>query len=232
MRHLNKRSIAPDYHRIPHLNKEISNMTHDDIKLDSDIEYPFECFVQEKIDGANCGVSWNDGPILRNREHILSKGYSKIKTPAKKQFTSAWNWVHDHEDDIKEVSKLWESPITIFGEWMYAKHSIYYDKLPDMFIAYDIWSVEDKKFLSPELVKNLLNETNIKYIRADKKIFKSINEIVVESERKSDYRDGIVEGIVVKTSSGFFCKDFFKVINRHFSRREDFNDELIRNKTI
>lgn len=232
MRHLNKRSIAPDYHRIPHLNKEISNMTHDDIQLDSDIVYPFDCFVQEKVDGANMGVSWNDGPILRNKEHILSKGYSKIRTPAKQQFTSAWNWIHKHENDIKEVATLWESPVTIFGEWLFAKHSIYYDRLPDVFIAYDIWSVDDRKFLSPELVKKLLEQTDIKYIRPDKMIFNSISEIVKESQRPSDYRNGIVEGIVIKTSKGYFCEDVFKVVNRHFVRRMDFNDELIKNKLI
>jgi hypothetical protein len=36
------RNIAPDYWRIPHFNKEISNMTHDDIELESPID--FRCF--------------------------------------------------------------------------------------------------------------------------------------------------------------------------------------------
>lgn len=162
MRKLNKYKVSPEYQRIPHFNKEISNMTHDDIQLESKVDFPINCWVQEKIDGANLGISWlNDGPIVRNREHILSKGYTKIKTPAKKQFTSTWNWVHAHEDDIKEVEKTWQSPITIYGEWMFAQHSLHYDKLPDLFIAYDIWSVEDEKFLAPDLVQSLLDKTEI-----------------------------------------------------------------------
>ena len=233
MKKINRYMVSPEYQRIAHLNKEISNMTHDDIQLESPVDFPLDCFVQEKLDGSNLGVSWlNDGPIVRNREHILNKGYSKIKTPAKKQFTSTWNWVHAHEDDIKEVEKLWESPITIYGEWMFAEHSIFYDRLPDIFIAYDIWSVEDERFLAPNIVKNLLDETKIEYIRPDKMIFSSIDEIVKESKRESDYRKGITEGIVIKTSDGNFCKNVFKVVNNLFIRRLDFNSELRRNKTI
>ena len=105
MKALSRHSLSPDYPRIPHFNKEISKMTHDDITLDSPVNFPLTCWVQEKIDGSNMGISWlDDGPILRNREHILNKGYSKIRTPAKAQFKSAWNYVHKHENDIKNIS--------------------------------------------------------------------------------------------------------------------------------
>lgn len=233
MKHLNKRTVSPEFHRIPHFNRDISNMTHDDIVPDLPIDLPLDCFVQEKIDGASMGISWlNDGPILRNRENILKKGYSKIKTPAKKQFTSAWNWIHAHEDDIKEVEKIWQSPITIYGDWMFAQHSIHYDNLPDWFIAYDIWSVEDNKFLSPEIVDKLLSKTQISYIKPDETVFNSISQIVESSERKSIYRDGKVEGIVIKTSNKEFLDKTWKVVNKYFERRNDFNDLLIKNKVV
>lgn len=226
------RNIAPDYWRIPHFNKDISNMTHDDIELESPIDFPLECYVQEKVDGANMGISWCDGPILRNRSHILKKGYIKRDTPAKLQFRPAWNWLHQHEDDIKLISELCYSPVTIYGEWLYAKHSIYYDKLPDLFLAYDIWSVEDREFLSPEIVSELLDKTNIKYIKSNKITIRSVNDVIKLSESKSQYRDGMTEGIVIKTSNGRFVDKCFKVVNKHFERRDDFNDNLLKNKTI
>lgn len=226
-----KYQVAPEYPRIPHLSKDISNMTHDDIQVDK-IPLPIDGVYQEKIDGANCGMSWNDGPLLRNRDHILKKGYTKIKTPAKKQFVPAWNWLHEHEDDIKEIIKLWESPITIYGEWMLVKHSLDYTQLTDWFIAYDIWSLEDEKFLSPELVSNLLSQTNIQFIKSYKKVFTDVQEIIDISETQSDYRDGVREGIVIKTSNGFFCENMYKIVNKHFTRRDDFNDEMIKNKLI
>jgi len=226
------RNIAPDYWRIPHFNKEISNMTHDDIELESPIDLPLECFIQEKVDGANMGVSWQDGPILRNRNHILKKGYIKRDTPAKLQFRPAWNWLHKHEDEIKMISDLCYSPITIYGEWMLAKHSIYYDKLPDLFLAYDIWCAEDQEFLSPEVVTDLLSKTSISYIKSEKIIIESVSEIVKLSEDISSYREGIREGIVIKTSNGRFVDKCFKVVNSKFERRQDFNESLIKNKTI
>jgi hypothetical protein len=229
----NLKNIAPDYPRIPHLSKDISNMTHDDITIEHEIQFPFECFVQEKIDGANCGMSWDEGPILRNRNHILKKGYIEKNTPAKIQFRSAWNWLHKHEDDIKFISEEIMSPITVYGEWLFAKHSLDYNLLPDFFIAYDIWSVEDNQFIAPDILECILNQTDIKYVKSEKVIFNNINEIVSMSEMNSKYRNGVAEGIVLKTSNDKFTLNTYKVVNSKFKRREDFNDiSIIKNKII
>ena len=226
----NLRNISPDYQRIPHFNRQISQMTHDDIELKSPVEFPLDCWIQEKVDGANMGVSWTSGPVLRNRNHILKKGYIEKDTPAKLQFRPAWNWLHQHNGDIQKVAKLLETPVTIYGEWLYAKHSIFYDKLPDLFLAYDIWSVEDGEFFSPEIVEEVLGKTQIKFIKPKKVTLTSVSDVIKFSEMKSDFRNGLSEGIVVKTSEGRFLKDTWKVVNRHFERRDDFNLELIRNK--
>ena len=227
----NLRGIAPDYPRIPHLDKNISKMTHDDILSDNAIVYPIEGYVQEKIDGANLGVSWyKNGPIVRNRSNILKKGYSKIHTPAKEQFKSTWNWVHENRKDIQLISEIVMSEITIYGEWMVAQHSIAYNKLPDWFIAYDIWVVADNKFLSPSKVDELLSKTSISYIKPYKVTLNNVSDVIRWAEMKSDYTNGIREGIVIKTVEGDFVKDTYKVVNRHFDRREDFNDKLIKNK--
>ena len=53
------------------------------------------------------------------------------------------------------------------------------------------------------------------------------------SEEASEYRDGVREGIVIKTYEGDFLKESFKVVNKHFKLRDDFNTaEAIRNKVI
>lgn len=226
----NLRNISPDYQRIPHFNRQISQMTHDDIELELPVEFPLECWIQEKVDGANMGVSWTSGPVLRNRNHILKKGYIEKDTPAKLQFRPAWNWLHAHNSDIQKVSKLLETPVTIYGEWLFAKHSILYDKLPDLFLAYDIWSVEDSQFFSPQIVQEVLSQTGIQFIKPQKVTLTSISDVIKFSEMKSQFRNGLAEGIVVKTSEGRFLKDTWKVVNKHFERRDDFNKELIRNK--
>ncbi len=229
---INLKNIAPDYPRIPHLDKSISKMTHDDILVDG-FNYPIDGYMQEKIDGSNMGVSWYDNaPVLRNRNNILKKGYSKIRTPAKAQFKSAWNWVHDHKYDIIKVSDELMSEITIYGEWMYAYHSIEYNQLPDWFIAYDIWVVEDNKFLSPRIVEKILSETNIFYIKPYKVSIQNVDDVIKLSELKSDFTDGVREGMVIKTEDGDYIKDVYKVVNKFFNRRDDFNDKLIRNKKL
>lgn len=231
------KSIAPDYPRIAHLCKEISNAANDDvIALSSvaDIVFPFTCYVQEKLDAANVGVSWNDeAPILRNRDHVLQKGYSKIKTPAKQQFVPAWNWVHAHEGDIRSIADALDSQVTVYGEWMWATHSMMYDRLPDWFMAYDIWSVNANKFVCPEVVVRILGNTDIRYIPSELVTFNDVNEIVEYSERASAYRSGIREGIVLKTAANGYCDKVYKVVNRHFVRRDDFNDvPMVKNKLL
>jgi len=222
-------NISPEYTRIAHLDKNISNMTHDDILID--VELPFEGYVQEKVDGSNVGVSWLDSAILRNRNKVLRKGYIKKETPAKLQFRPAWNWIHEHSEDIKYLSKKLMSPITIYGEWMIAQHSIHYDKLPDWFLAFDIYVVEDKKYLSTDIFEELMSNTKISFIKSKYMKFNSINEIVMESELSSDYRDGIREGIVIKQCKNGWVDRSFKIVNSQFTRRDDFNtSELIKNK--
>jgi hypothetical protein len=226
----NLRNIAPDYPRIPHLSKAISNMTHDDILTESNIQFPLTGWVQEKVDGANMGISWTNGPLIRNRNNILKKGYIETDTPAKLQFRPAWNWIHEHGSDIRMISKELISPITIYGEWMLAKHSLEYNNLPDWFLAYDIYLAEENIFISPDIFQNLMSMTNIKYIKSEKVIFNNINDVVDFSEKESVYRSGKREGIVIKISDGESVTDSFKVINKYFTRREDFNKELIKNK--
>lgn len=225
-------NLAPEYPRIPHLDKHISNMTHDDIQLESKLQFPFTGWVQEKLDGANMGVSWTSGPIIRNRNNILKKGYIKKETPAKIQFRSSWNWLHAHNIDIQKISKSLMTPITIYGEWLYAKHSIFYDKLPDLFIAYDIYIPEDDEWLSPDKFESEISGTNISYIKPIKTTFNDISEVVKMSELPSQYRNGIREGIVIKLSDGKKVTNSFKIVNKFFDRREDFNIELIKNKVI
>lgn len=228
----NLRNIAPDYPRIPHLSKAISNITHDDIITESNIQFPLTAWVQEKVDGANMGISWTSGPLIRNRNNILKKGYIETDTPAKLQFRPAWNWIHEHGEDIRKISKELMSPVTIYGEWMLAKHSLDYNKLPDLFLAYDIYLVEEDRFLSPDIFESFMSKTNIKYIKPEKVTFNNINDVVKYSEKGSYYRSGICEGIVLKISNGESVIDSFKVVNKFFKRREDFNSELIKNKIL
>ena len=100
-------------------------------------------------------------------------------------------------------------------------------------MAYDIWSVEDKKFIAPLLVEELLSKTSIHYISTKEMCFNDLNSVKKVAELPSDYRNGTREGIVIKTTKGDFVDKFYKVVNDFFERRDDFNETpLVKNKLV
>lgn len=225
-----RKDIAPDYPRIPHL-VGVSNLYDDDIEVD--VEFGKDGYVQEKVDGANSGVSWMDGPILRNRKHILHKGYMK-DTPAKKQFVPMWNWLHEREDDLKEIMKRWQGQVTVYGEWLLAKHSLEYNKLPDFFLAYDVWSCEDNKFISPSKLKELFKGTKITYITPEKIRLNTFGDIKEVLDRPSIYRNGIREGVVIKLpdATDAWIDSMFKVVRADFKRDDKWVEKNITKNKI
>lgn len=121
--------------------------------------------IQEKMDGSNAGMMFNqdrigskDGHIyVRNRDHILRKNYLVNKdSSAKVQFLPFFNEAHAKQKSLTKLNKECEQVVGVFGEWMYALHSTLYDELPSTFFAFDIWLTRDKKFLDPVKANKLL----------------------------------------------------------------------------
>lgn len=109
-------------------------------------QVPFEEFlgrhivIEEKIDGANTAVSF-DGEgnlLLQSRGHYLTGGYRE------KHYNLFKQWAGVHKDALFEALS---SRYVMYGEWMYAKHSIYYDALPHYFMEFDILDRETDRFL-------------------------------------------------------------------------------------
>jgi hypothetical protein len=97
--------------------------------------------IEEKLDGANCGVSFSEGgePLLQSRGHYLVGGWSE------RQFNWLKPWAHAHAGAL--LSKL-EDRWVLYGEAMYAKHSVWYDRLPHMLLEFDLLDRHSGKFLS------------------------------------------------------------------------------------
>jgi RNA ligase-like protein len=105
--------------------------------------------VEEKLDGANAGVSFSrDGALLlQSRGHFLDGG------PRERQFALFKTWATTHQQ------KLWEllaDRYVLYGEWLYAKHTIFYDALPHYFFEFDLLDNETGRFLSTDLRRELL----------------------------------------------------------------------------
>lgn len=105
--------------------------------------------VEEKIDGANCGVSFdNDGKLLlQSRGHYLNGGYRE------KQFNLFKLWANTF---YAELYNLLGNRYIMYGEWMFAKHTVFYDALPHYFFEFDIYDRKKKIFLSTPNRRRLL----------------------------------------------------------------------------
>src|SRR5262249_40583125 len=71
--------------------------------------------VEEKLDGANAGISFDAQGRLRlqSRGHFLAGGVRE------KHFDLFKRWAHAHADALRPVLG---SRYILYGEWLYAKH--------------------------------------------------------------------------------------------------------------
>ena len=120
------------YPRTPHLSGSRLQPGDEDLS-----QIPFgeirgrHLVVEEKCDGANSAISF-DGHgelLLQSRGHYLTGGYRERHYNLLKQ------WANVHREVFHEVLG---SRYVMYGEWMYAKHIVYYDALPHYFLEFDI----------------------------------------------------------------------------------------------
>lgn len=143
------------YPRTPHL--EGSRLQPGDEDLS---QIPFEeilgknIVIEEKIDGANCAISFgSDGVLLlQSRGHYLMGGYRERHYNLLKQ------WAHNNADKLFGVL---DTRYIMYGEWMYAKHTVFYDLLPHYFVEFDIFDKERGVFLDTDSRRALTDKIGI-----------------------------------------------------------------------
>lgn len=109
------------------------------------------CYIvaEEKLDGANVGISVGDDGRLRlqSRGHFLTGG------PRERQFDLLKTWAACHQDAL--VSVLGRRYV-LYGEWLYARHTVFYDALPHYFHEFDVLDLGADAFLSTGRRRELL----------------------------------------------------------------------------
>lgn len=96
--------------------------------------------VEEKLDGANAGLSFDEdgGLLLQSRGHFLTGG------PREKHFDLFKTWANCHQASLRWILG---SRYQMYGEWLYAKHTVFYDRLPHYFLEFDIYDREAQCWL-------------------------------------------------------------------------------------
>ena len=138
------------YPRTPHI--EGSRLQPGDEDLS---QIPFsdiagkEIVVEEKCDGANTAVSFggDGGLLLQSRGHFLTGGFRERHYDLFKQ------WATVHRDAFYSVLGR---RYVMYGEWLYAKHTVFYDALPHYFLEFDVLDRETGAFLDTPSRRALL----------------------------------------------------------------------------
>jgi len=179
-----------------------------------------EVIIEEKIDGANLGISLDEQGSIRiqNRGSYLSQPYNG-------QFTRLNGWLNQHGDTIKNQL----SPdLVIFGEWCAARHSLDYSNLPDYFLLFDIYDRTVNKFWSVKRRTGWAEKAGLKTVPIlNRGIYTvgSLEKFLTDS--KSRYRAGSVEGIVIRqdevdwnrSRAKLVRAEFTQTISEHWSNR-------------
>jgi hypothetical protein len=98
---------------------------------------------EEKLDGANSGISFDDDAnlLIQSRGHYLTGGWRE------RHWSPLKAWAAARQDELFDILS---SRYVMYGEWMYATHGVYYDLLPHYFMEFDILDRETGRFLSTD----------------------------------------------------------------------------------
>jgi atypical dual specificity phosphatase len=173
--------------------------------------------ITEKIDGANLGFSIsNTGTlIVQNRSHT-------INSATHEQFKKLDTWIEKHREGIYKIltheNQYFPGRWILYGEWMYATHSIPYSHLPDLFLAFDLYDRQTGRFLDRGGIERRLEGTGVGIVpvmevRQDVPDEKELREMV---QRPSVFYDGRVEGVYVKVERAGEVRWRGKVVRSDF----------------
>eukprot|EP00475_Leptophrys_vorax_P015288 TRINITY_DN21663_c1_g1_i1.p1 TRINITY_DN21663_c1_g1~~TRINITY_DN21663_c1_g1_i1.p1 ORF type:complete len:715 (+),score=194.43 TRINITY_DN21663_c1_g1_i1:622-2766(+) len=207
-----------------------SGVSRDDLLLDSGEQKEYfgraakKLTIQEKVDGANLGISITKDYELRcqNRSHFVNHESGS-------QWARLFDWLEMHKVDLYNI--LEPERHILFGEWCFAKHSIHYSHLPDYFLAFDIYDKKVGKFLSYSKVCEMLAPASFPVhtvpVIAQDVVIKSREEMLALLDTKSTLHEGFVEGIYLRIEEGDYlskrCKlvrpDFIQNIEDHWMKQ-------------
>ncbi len=178
-----------------------------------------EVVVEEKVDGANLGFSLDEGGELRAQ----SRGAHLELDSPKAQFKPLRRWLAPRADALAAAL----SPdLMLFGEWCYAVHSVRYTRLPDWFLAFDVfdrargefWSVGRRNALAAELGVAVVPQ-----LGAGRFKLPQLKALLGNSK----LTDGPAEGLYVRRDAGdhlvarakLVRREFVQAIDEHWSKQ-------------
>lgn len=159
-----------------------------------------EVTVDEKLDGSIVSFSREGDDIVAygRRNEIMRNGVLNNRTKA---YIMLDDWYWNNVESLQQIPEGY----TIFGEWLKAKHTIFYDKLSDYWLYFDIF--DGKRFLSDEERVGVVENLELWGMPLLKLDYLTITSLRVIALRKKSECGDRMEGFVVKNyEKQIFCK--------------------------
>lgn len=196
------------YPRTPHIAGSRLQQGDEDVKVIArEALEGGSLIVEEKLDGSNCGISFApDGSlILQSRGHVLTGG------PRERQFDLLKRWASHH---IAALRDILGRRCVMYGEWLYARHTIPYDRLPHYFFEFDILDRESGYFLGTEARRKLLAGSPV--LSAPVLGLAPVSEIDAYIGKSRYSSTEMMEGLYLKSESEGRVIDRFKYVRMDF----------------
>lgn len=167
--------------------------------------------VEEKIDGANLGLSLGtDGRIrAQSRGNFLAPGRSHA------QWNPLWPWLAEREQSL--IGGLRNNRM-LFGEWCHATHTVAYDALPDWFVAFDVFEPETSTFWSSTRRNAFAAELGISIVP---ELFRGRLQLrtLPEMIGQSTFGAGRMEGLYLRRETEVRLLSRAKIVAREFKQQ-------------
>lgn len=164
--------------------------------------------VEEKVDGANVNLWWSGGTAA-----VASRGGVDAMDRAG-QLGRLRAWAAER---LPELEVLLDGGWVLYGEWLWVRHGVAYDALPDWLVALDLWhadhgfaALDDRDerctaaglALPPWMFTGMLGDR------------RTLEGLVGASRLAID---AAAEGVILRRTDGQRCK----VVRPGFTRRDD-----------
>lgn len=197
------------YPRTPHL---YGSFVKDDDKVISkdkslSLIQNTNLIIEEKVDGSNVGIFFTEGKLyIQSRGHVL-RGNDHPS------FDLFKGWAFSKSDILHSILK---DRYIMYGEWLYAVHTLRYNRLTHYFMEFDILDKENMKFLSNDKRQSLLGNSGIQSVPVlHKGAVKSMKQLV--SLITTSNFGGPMEGLYLKIEEDGYVTERCKYVRKEFS---------------
>ena len=226
------------YPRTPHLEGSRLQYGDEDLSI-----IPFNdirglpCIIEEKMDGANCAISFSSegNLLLQSRGHYLTGGARE------QHFNLFKSWANRYH---LKLQTLLGTRYVMYGEWLYAKHTIFYTDLPHYFLEFDMYDRVEGRFLSTAARRTLLADAPLirsvkvlaeirpqnlqqlqdlidvsefinNHITILRRICFNLNLDIATAMKETD-PSRLMEGLYIKVECGRYVENRFKIVRNSF----------------